>query len=182
MPNLQVKTTSSEMVWQSPDGSRKIFKLVLDYNGQQVQAKTYSNDIAKVGWSGEVMTYEKTGRSGAAETFVRQPAKEGGYQGGSPAGKPSYSKPQADPFTMYLSYAKDLVVAHIAAQTKDGVKLSLDESIAETARYGRELYDSRPDAPEKPQTDVKSELDEVFGETEVLSQEEPWTEPPQLKV
>lgn len=184
MPQLQVTTKSSEQVWKSPDGQRVIHKLMLDYNGSEVQAKTYSNDIAKTGWTGTVETYEKAGRNGS-ETFVKQPQKEGGYQPqGGGGGAKSYGggKPQ-DNFTMFLSYAKDLVVAHVTAQTKDGAKLSLDDSVAATLQYGIQLYEGRPDAPKTPEvTPEKSELDNVFGETEVIEEEAPWTEPPQLPV
>ena len=116
MPTLNVKTVSSEQVWKSPDGQRTIYKVVLDYNGQQMTAKTFSGAIAAQGWSGEVLTEERPGRNGS-ETFVKQPPKEGGsFSGGySPAtkaaGPAQAPKREFDNFTMYLSYAKDLVVA-----------------------------------------------------------------------
>lgn len=191
MPQIEVKTVASEQVWKSPDGQRVISKVTLDYNGNQVTAKTYSNDIAKEGWSGTVETYEKQGRNGS-ETFVKQPPKEGGYpsQGGSQqsygSGKPmNGGKRDFDNFTMYLSYAKDLVAAHITAQTKDGSALTLDDSVAATIQYGTQLYESRPGA-EKPADgkDVVAEvtkddlnnIDQLFGKDNftVEGEDEPW--------
>lgn len=83
MPRFNVTTKTGNSVWKSPDGQREIFEVTLDYNGQEVKAKTYSKDIPVVGWSGEIETYEKEGRNGS-ETFVKQPPKEDGYP--SPAG------------------------------------------------------------------------------------------------
>lgn len=83
MPQLQVTTKEAQQIWASPDGQRAIYKLTLDYNGQPVTAKTYSKVIATEGWSGTVETYEKEGKGDRpSETFVKQPAKEGGYSGG----------------------------------------------------------------------------------------------------
>jgi hypothetical protein len=79
---------------------------------------------------------------------------------------------------MYLSYAKDIAVAML----KDG-KLddeAYGEVLSAVATGGDVLYEARPDAPKK--NPVKDELDEVFGETEDITEEKPWTEPPQLKV
>lgn len=83
MPRLQVTTKSAEQVWASPDGQRKIFKVIFEYQGKPVEARTYSEAIAKEGWSGEVETYERPGRGDhPAQTFVKQPQKDGGGYGG----------------------------------------------------------------------------------------------------
>lgn len=185
MPTLQVTTKTAEQVWSK--GDLAIFKLTLDYNGQEVSAKTYSKTISKPGWTGTVESYEKEGRNGS-ETFVKQPQKEGGYQpqGNSrPASSGGGNKPQGDNFTMYLSYAKDIAVAMYA---KDG-KLDRDAYAAildDVNTGGLTLFEAREGAS-KPTTPAKDELDKVFdGDTEVLEEEEtPWTspeEPPQLPV
>lgn len=88
MPRLDVTTKKSEKVWSTPDGQRSIYKLTLEYEGQPVQAKTYSDAIAREGWAGTVETYEKTGKNGP-ETFVKQPPKEG-YTAGGGSSKPAY--------------------------------------------------------------------------------------------
>jgi len=82
VPILEVETKSAEQIWQSPDGQRVINKLTLDYQGKEFYAKTFSRDIAKVGWKGKVETYEKVGTKGS-ETFVKQPPKEDGNYGGN---------------------------------------------------------------------------------------------------
>lgn len=141
MPLLEVTTKKAEQVWASPDGQRVIYELEMEWQGKPVRAKTYSKDIATVGWFGNVETYERPGRKGP-ETFVKQPQKEGDFRGG---GKPRNAP--SDTFTMYLSYAKDLVVAHITSQTKEGAALSLDDSVAAIIQYGIQLYENRPNAP-----------------------------------
>lgn len=79
---MQVKTTHTEQVWQSPDGKRKIWEVSLkDESGSEYRLKTYSPDVGKMGFTGEVKSY--LNRYG--ERFVRQvvPAKEketAGYQ------------------------------------------------------------------------------------------------------
>ena len=93
MPVLDVTTTSSKEIWKSPDGSRVIYEVVLDYKGQPIKAKTYSKDISVEGWAGTVESYEKEGRNGA-ETFVKQPQKEG-YRAGGYAGGAKSSKDEA---------------------------------------------------------------------------------------
>lgn len=91
MPVMDVTTTQAKEIWRSPDGQRVIFELTLEANGQPFPAKTFSKEIAEIGWSGSVETYEKPGRGGI-ETFVKQPQKDqyrgGGYAGGfKPSGK-----------------------------------------------------------------------------------------------
>lgn len=80
MPRFNVKTISGNQIWASPDGQRKIYELVVDVDGKQLKAKTYSDAISQTGWSGEVETYEKPNRNGGMDTFVKQPPKEGGFQ------------------------------------------------------------------------------------------------------
>jgi hypothetical protein len=179
MPQLQVKTLSAEEAWKSPDGKITIFKLTLEHNGQEVGAKTYSKAIATTGWQGTVETYEKSGRNGA-ETFVKQPQREGFAPGGASTRNYGGAKPVADNFTMFLSYAKDLAIACI----KDGkFDDKLYAELLDTVEVGgKVLFNARPDAP-KDTEGSKEELDAVFGKTEEITEEdEPWQEPPQLPV
>ena len=80
MPTIEVTTTQAKEVWRSPDGQRVLQEVVLDVKGHPFRAKTYSSQIAEVGWTGTVETYEKEGKRGM-ETFVKQPQKEG-FSGG----------------------------------------------------------------------------------------------------
>ena len=161
MPQLEVKTTKSEVMWKSPDGQRVIYKVGLSSDAGDVEAKTYSKDIAQEGWSGTVETYEKEGKFGS-ETFVKQPPKEGGFGGSPSMGGTSYQgKGQAgkfDTFTMYLSYAKDLVVAQVEA----GAKIDYESSIQLALAGGHQLYDGRPDAA--PKTEAVDEVHPVEKE------------------
>lgn len=198
MPQLQVTTKTADRVWASPDGQRVIYKLTLDYKGSEVTAKTYSQSIATVGWSGTVETYEKSGSKGI-ETFVKQPPKEGGFipqqqgsrQSGFGAGG---SRPDSNNFTMYLSYVKDIAVALIAAD-----RYSLEQLAAitrEVGDIGEALYDMRPDNPDnnKETSTAETAIESVFGNGVVTEEEQPWSpetdeeipivadEPPQLPV
>ena len=154
MPKFQTTTNNSQQVWASPDGQRVIYQVALDYNGQTVSAKAYSKDIAQVGWTGEVETYEKEGRNGS-EQFVKQPQKEGYSGGGSPSR--SYgggnsgggSKPVGDTFTFYLAYAKDLMVASMAAG--NAPEQSYTELLDAVLVGGYQLYAGRPGAENKPE-------------------------------
>lgn len=157
MPTINAITKSSKQVWASPDGQKKIFKVLLEVDGAEMQASTYSDAIAKVGWAGEVETYEKTGKFGI-ETFVKQAKKEG--YGGYPN---KGTKPQGDQYTMYLSYAKDVLVAQI----NNGAKPDFDVAMQTIIAGGHMLYDSRPNAiasvePIKEELPAKSELDSLF--------------------
>lgn len=145
MPVITGTTKSAKQVWASPDGQKKIFKIVLDIDGADMQASTYSEPIAQVGWTGELDTYEKPGKYGV-ETFVRQPKKEG-FSGGFGGGK-GYGKPQGDQYTMYLSYAKDVLVAMM----NNGYKPDFNDAMQTIIGGGNMLYESRPNA-----SDVKSE-------------------------
>lgn len=76
---MQVKTTHSEQVWQSPDGEKTIWEVTLKGDGgNEYRLKTYSEAIAKLGFEGEVESYlNKRG-----ERFVRQKMTQkarGGY-------------------------------------------------------------------------------------------------------
>lgn len=70
---MVLKTISSTEVWRK--GDIAIFELQMEYEGKPVRAKTYSEVIAKVGWEGDCVTYEKQGRNGP-EQFVKQVPKE----------------------------------------------------------------------------------------------------------
>jgi len=54
---MQVTTTHSEQVWQSPDGEKTIWNVTLTADGKEYQLKTFSKSVATVGYSGEVESY-----------------------------------------------------------------------------------------------------------------------------
>lgn len=130
MPIFNAETKSANSVWKSPDGQREIFEVVLLVDGNDVKAKTYSNDISRVGFSGEIETYEKEGRNGS-ETFVKQAPKENaGYpqvrQGGSQSGGGSY-QPRDDGHIK----AQWAIGQAVGVLAKDGeVNLELVEPLA----------------------------------------------------
>lgn len=84
MPQITGVTTKEvKHVWSSPDNSRHINEVTMDYNGKLFKANTFSDKIATEGWSGDVESYEKLGRDGS-QTFVKQVPKENSqYQGGT---------------------------------------------------------------------------------------------------
>lgn len=79
---MKVKTTNSTLVWQSPDGEKKIWSVTLqDEEGKEYTLKTYSEAISKEGFEGDVESYpgKKPG-----EKFVKQP-NQGNSGGGNTA-------------------------------------------------------------------------------------------------
>lgn len=149
MPTIEnAKTISASQSWQSPDGKIKSYDVVFDISGKEFKAQTYSSVIAVVGWTGNIETYEKKGY-----TYVKQPPKEDTYSGGS-------SKPkEVDPFTMYLSYAKDIVIALI--NSGDYTKAKVDQAFSDTIKGGRALYERRPGAEESEARELASEVSEL---------------------
>jgi hypothetical protein len=81
---MQVKTIDSEQVWQSPDGNKKIWSVMLETpEGKDYRLKTYSQQVAQANFVGEVYSYlDKRG-----ERFVRQAAKPK-----IKAGKPAFTR------------------------------------------------------------------------------------------
>lgn len=79
---MQVKTTNVEQIWQASDGSRTIWEVTLkDDGGNEYRLKSYSPQISRLGFHGEVESY--LAKSG--DRFVRQKktaatAKAAGYQ------------------------------------------------------------------------------------------------------
>jgi len=132
-------TRKSTEAWKSPDGQRTIYEVVLEVEGEPFKTQTFSEKIAQEGFEGELEVYEKNGKQ-----FVRQAPKEdsqyGGRSGGAYSGGKSFTP--KDQFTMYLSYAKDLMVACIAR----GDKITFEEAVSQTIGAGHTLYDDRPDA------------------------------------
>lgn len=176
MPTVEGLTTkSAEQVWRSPDGSRTIYQVTLDYKGKDLVAKTYSEAIATVGWSGDVVTDERPNKRGGTDTFVKSAPKEG-YSGGG--GFKGGSKPLSDPFTMFLSYAKDAAIASVHEGKFNGTLYA--ELLDAISAGGAQLYASRPggepaeavsNSPSKPEPVT---LDDVFGGTKEEG-DTPWT-------
>lgn len=54
---MKAKTLSSQQVWQSPDGQKTIWEVVLEADGKQYPLKTFSDKVAEVGFEGEVESY-----------------------------------------------------------------------------------------------------------------------------
>jgi hypothetical protein len=159
MPTITATTKSAKQVWASPDGQKKIFKIILSVDGADMEASTYSDAIAKEGWSGSVETYEKEGKYGT-ETFVKQPPKEGFGGGFSGGGKSYGAKPQGDQYTMFLSYAKDLLVAQI----NNGEKVDYETALQMIIGGGHTLYDSRPSAESTIKTETAPVKDDILGD------------------
>lgn len=77
---MHVKTTHSEQIWKSPDGSRTIWEVTLKTeSGDDYKMNTYSPKIATMGFSGEVKSY----LNDRGDRFARQmptAAANTGYQ------------------------------------------------------------------------------------------------------
>lgn len=92
--------------------------------------------------------------------------------GGSPAtrsqGGASSKSFQSDPFTMYLSYAKDIKVAEIAAGRIDA-KVSYDELLDDVLVGAKVLYEGRPGNETSTQDALPEDEDIKAGEPVDLS-------------
>lgn len=189
MPQFEVKTTEARSVWKSPDGQREIFDLTLDYDGQAVSASTYSKDIATVGWSGTVETYEKEGKGGRpSQTFVKQPQKEGNFTPGASSGRTPYIPKDEKAIQAMWSIGQS-VNAHVGSEGLDAAELT---SVRD---YAIELFhmvdavkaDTSAEPEAAPKEDVvvedipeqmdMTEIDKIFKKSEddkPATEEKPW--------
>ena len=145
MPIIEnARTVESHETWASPDGKIKAYEVILLVNDKKLKTQTYSNQIATVGWSGTLDSYEKGGR-----TLVRQPQKQ----------MTSSARPMADAFSMYLSYAKDLVIAWATIYQEAAPNLT--DWTDKTLSTAYELWNSRPDGKpaEVPETNIADALE-----------------------
>ncbi|HEY5668215.1 MAG TPA: hypothetical protein VIR03_03550 [Candidatus Saccharimonadales bacterium] len=70
---MHIKTIESTQVWQSPDGQKTIWEVILQAaDNKEYRLKTFSPRIAEVGFEGEVESYVNN----RGDRFVRQTAKE----------------------------------------------------------------------------------------------------------
>lgn len=77
---MKAKTLSSKEIWKSSDGQRTIWEVTLKADdGKSYGLKTYSSEIAQVGFEGDVETYINP----KGDRFVKQPKPEGGFKGGN---------------------------------------------------------------------------------------------------
>lgn len=83
MPTFQGNIVSvdngGQPTWQSPDGQRKLWSVTVEANNRQARCKTYSQQIATVGFAGQIEAYEKANNQGGVDTFLKKPQQEG-YQ------------------------------------------------------------------------------------------------------
>lgn len=133
MPQITGVTTKEvKHVWSSPDNSRHINEVTMDYNGKLFKANTFSDKIATEGWSGDVESYEKEGRNGS-QTFVKQVPKEGGAYSGqtSTGGRTSGSYVPKDEKAIQAMWAIGQSIAALNDKVED---LQLVED------YSKELF------------------------------------------
>lgn len=195
MPQFEVKTTEARSVWKSPDGQREIFDVTLDYDGQAVSASTYSKDIATVGWSGTVETYEKEGKGGRpSQTFVKQPPKENPGYGNSSSTSSTSSRsggyvPKDEKAIQAMWSIGQSVNAHVGSEGLDAAELT---SVRD---YAIELFhmvdavkadtSAEPEAASKEDVVVEdipeqmdmTEIDKIFKKSEddkPATEEKPW--------
>lgn len=182
MATLQAKTIEAKEVWKSPDGKMVLSEIAMDIDGKRAVFKTYSKAIATEGWSGTIETYEKESKKAGVppETFVKQPQKEQGPDARSPA---KFGK-EADPFTMYLSYAKDIAGFCV---TEKGFNSDMYSDLLEAVSAGGlQLFEARPGATTQPaheetEEDLSKNIDQsmnqlnaAFGDVENVTPDEPW--------
>jgi hypothetical protein len=121
---MQVTTIDSEQIWQSPDGEKKIWSVVLKTpEGSDYRLKTYSAEVAKPNFTGEVYSYlNKRG-----DRFVRQERK-------TPAttSKPAY---QRDDNAIRAQWAIGQAISLASVKMdKEAITMPVIE------RYAKELF------------------------------------------
>lgn len=123
---MQVKTIDSEQIWQSPDGTKKIWSVQLKTpEGKDYRLKTYSTAVARPNFSGEVYSYaDKRG-----ERFVRQVPKP---KAGTEAGKPSFTRDD-NAIRAQWAIGQAINLASVKMD-KEAITLPVIE------RYARELF------------------------------------------
>jgi hypothetical protein len=112
------KTINSERVWQSADGKRTIWSVLLQApDGKNYRLKTYSPAVSRMGYEGDIESYEaKNG-----ERFVRQVPK-------APVGTPS-GDARDDNIRAQWAIGQAINLAS-ATMEKDKIDLSVIESYA----------------------------------------------------
>lgn len=80
---MNVKTIDTNQVWQSNDGTRTIWEVTLQSDeGNSYQLKTYSPQISRLGFAGNVRSY----KNHRGERFVRQVSQPHAHT------RPAYSR------------------------------------------------------------------------------------------
>lgn len=153
--------------YSSKFGPMKSYKVKL--SGELDPVEISQKDTTPAPVAGEkisgTITDTEYGKKFKKEYNPQGGSTQGGFRGGS--------KPSGSDFTMYLSYAKDLVVAHVTSETKS--TLSLEDSVAATLQYGHMLYEGRPDAPKAtPEAKVSEDKAEDSEEDLTLEMPEDW--------
>lgn len=138
---MQAKTTHTQQIWQSPDGTRKIWEVTLRTDkGDGYTMKTYSPKIGQMGFEGEVKSY----LNDRGDRFVRQatPAKvAAGYSRDDNAIRAQWAIGQA----INLASVK---------MDKDAITMPVIE------KYAKELFETVSRVKGEPVTaDMQSEAD-----------------------
>ncbi|HEX8226277.1 MAG TPA: hypothetical protein VF572_00245 [Candidatus Saccharimonadales bacterium] len=128
---MQVKTTNSQQIWQSPDGKRTIWDVTLKTaDGSDYKLKTYSPEIARLGYSGEVRSYLNP----RGDRFVRQ-VSAAQTAGAGQSGGGSRSSYQRDDNAIKAQWAIGQAI-NLASVKMD--KEAITMPVIE--KYARELY------------------------------------------
>lgn len=177
-------------VWQSPDGQRKIWKVTVSANGRTATCSTYSQQLATVGFQGEIEGYDKPNNRGGNDTFIKKPQGEGysQYGGVTPTQAPTTQSRTGgfqpkDEAAIRAMWAIGQAVSYIEGDTEP------DTAIEKTATFFFHMVDrvKASQAPEEEnprQYDTgagtatepdPAELNGLFGKTELVdSGDSPW--------
>lgn len=150
MPSIELLNAKTVWVgepYQVPGTDIRIWKIKLEINGQRDTYSTMSQAVATDGFAGDLELYTND----KGKEYVRQLKKPD---------SPGVAQGHGDQFTMYLSYAKDLVVA---LQESSGFDKELFKTLlSATIKGGKALYNARPGATEAP--DIKPSGSSVSAE------------------
>lgn len=180
--------------YDSKFGPMKAYKLLLEDVAQPVDLSQKATSPGPLPGQKLEGTIDMSGQYGPK---FKKDYGGGNFQKGSSAGSTAYSAGTAsgkgkfdnDPFTMYLSYAKDLVVA--LQETSGYEKEKFEQLLSATISGGKALYNARPGAtpPEEAKpapTDASGNVDDLVGNQidaflgagkQLTGEEDPWVAP-----
>lgn len=165
-------------VWQSPDGQRKIWKVTVDVNGKTAECSTYSQQLATVGFQGEIETYERTNNRGGSDTFIKQPPREDSqYNTGAPVGVAGV--PARTGYT-----PKDETAIKAMWSIGQAVAFHVNEGetvLAAIEKTAEELFAMVDRVKKGKLADVPPAVTDAFGTGEMLGEDgsAPWPTPAQ---
>lgn len=165
MPDYKIEAVANEVrSYTTQYGDMKSYKVKLPGVNDAVEVSQKASTPPPVAGDTLTGTVESSsfGPKFKKEFTPKAPGGGGGFGGG---------RPQSDPFTMYLSYAKDIAVARINAGID---KREVTDMIDEVLANAYIMYGGRPEAQSAVKTaEQANKVKDIFGEDEKIDEDDP---------